>query len=210
VETEETDYLLSTTRAVRKRLDLERHVEPQVILDCIRLSQQAPTGGNSQTWQWLVINDAETRAALAEIYRDASEAYFSAPSARTDPQTERVRDSALYLRDNLHRVPVHVIPLIQGRADHVPPRHAASFYANILPAAWSFQLALRARGLGSAWTTLHLLEADRAAELLRIPEDYTQVALFPVAYTIGTEFKPAKRPPVDSIVHWNAWKSDEG
>jgi nitroreductase len=209
VDTVVTDYLLSTTRAVRKRLDLDRPVEREVILDCIRLSQQAPTGSNAQGWQWLVITDEATRAGLAEIYRDASADYFASPagggSGTPDPQSARVRESAMYLRDHLHRVPVHVIPLIKGRADQVPPQFAAGFYGGILPAAWSFQLALRSRGLGSAWTTLHLLQAERAAQLLGIPADYTQVAMFPVAYTIGTDFRPAKRPPVESIVHWDTW-----
>ena len=200
-----TDELLSTTRAVRKRLDLDRPVERQVILDCIRLSQQAPTGSNAQGWQWMVVTDPEKRAGLATIYREAAGDYFDSPVAEEDVAAQRVRDSARYLRDNLARVPVHVIPLVQGKASEVPRRLAAGWYGGILPAAWSFQLALRARGLGSAWTTLHLIQAERAAELLGIPDDYTQVALFPVAYTIGTDFKPAKRPPVETIVHWDTW-----
>jgi nitroreductase len=199
------DYLLSTTRAVRKRLDLDRPVETDVILDCIRLSQQAPTGSNAQSWQWLVVTDEEKRAGLAKIYREAAGDYFDSPVDGENPSAQRVRDSARYLRDNFHRVPVHVIPLVQGKVTEIPRKLMAGWYGGILPAAWSFQLALRARGLGSAWTTLHLLQADRAAELLGIPEDYTQVALFPVAYTIGTDFQPAKRPPVESIVHWNSW-----
>jgi nitroreductase len=208
VDTAVTDHLLSTTRAVRKRLDLDRPVERQVILDCIRLSQQAPTGSNSQGWQWLILTDEEPRAALAEIYRDASEDYFNSPGGEdtVDEQTQRVRDSAVYLRDNLHRVPVHAIPLVRGRAEQIPPTVAAGFYGSILPAAWSFQLALRSRGLGSAWTTLHLLQAERAAKVLGIPSGWTQTALFPVAYTIGTEFKPARRPPPESIVRWNRWE----
>jgi nitroreductase len=209
VDTAVTDHLLSTTRAVRKRLDLDRPVERQVILDCIRLSQQAPTGSNSQGWQWLILTDEEPRAALAEIYRDASEDYFNSPAGgedTVDEQAQRVRDSAVYLRDNLHRVPVHAIPLVRGRAEQIPPTVAAGFYGSILPAAWSFQLALRSRGLGSAWTTLHLLQAERAAKVLGIPSGWTQTALFPVAYTIGTEFKPARRPPPESIVRWNRWE----
>jgi nitroreductase len=102
-------------------------------------------------------------------------------------------------------VPVHAIPLIKGRVDRVSTEQLAGFFGSILPSAWSFLLALRSRGLGASWTTLHLLQAGRAAELLGIPEGYTQVALFPVAYTIGTDFKPAKRPPVDDIVHWDGW-----
>jgi nitroreductase len=207
MDTDVTDYLLSTTRAVRRRLDLERPVPREVILDCLRLAQQAPTASNSQTWRWLIVTDEAKRAALADIYRDASAEYFAAAStAGLDDQTAKVRTSSLYLRDNLHRVPVHAIPLIKGRVDHVPPEHLAGFFGSILPSAWSFLLALRSRGLGSSWTTLHLLAADRAAELLGIPDGYTQVALFPVAYTIGTDFKPAHRPPVEEIVHWDGWE----
>lgn len=198
------DHLLSTTRAVRKRLDLHRPVEREVILDCLRLAQQAPTGSNAQTWQWVVVTDPAVRGGLAEIYADASADYFAQP-VTGDEQTRRVRDSAVYLRDHLHEVPVHVIPCIRGRADQVPPEQAAGWYGSILPATWSFQLALRARGLGSAFTTLHLRQAARAAQLLGIPDDYTQVALLPVAYTLGTDFRPARRPPVETIVHWDGW-----
>jgi nitroreductase len=204
MDTTATDHLLSTTRAVRKRLDLDRPVPRDVIVDCIRLAQQAPTGSNSQGWRWVVVTDTETRAALADIYREASADYFAAERGG-DGQTTRVRSSAVYLRDHLHRVPVHVIPCITGRVDGQPNAVAAGFYGSILPAAWSFQLALRARGLGSAWTTLHLLAEQRSAELLGIPEGVTQVALFPVAYTVGTEFKPASRQPVEQIVHFDRW-----
>jgi nitroreductase len=206
VDTDVTDYLLSTTRAVRRRLDFDRPVPREVILDCLRLAQQAPTGSNSQTWRWLVVTDETKRAGLAEIYRDASAEYFAASGGEVDDQTARVRSSALYLRDNLHRVPVHAIPLIKGRVERVSTEQLAGFFGSILPSAWSFLLALRSRGLGSSWTTLHLLQAQRAAELLGIPEGYTQVALLPVAYTIGDDFKPAQRPPVEDIVHWDGWE----
>lgn len=199
------DLLLSTTRAVRRRLDFDRPVEREVLLECVRLAQQAPTGGNAQGWSWVIVTDADTRAALADIYRDASAEYFAARTGAADEQTQRVRASALYLRDNLHRAPVHVIPCIRGRRDEVSPANAPGFYGSILPAAWSFCLALRARGLGSAWTTLHLGLAERAAELLGIPENYVQCALLPVAYTIGTDFRPADRPAPETIVHWDGW-----
>jgi nitroreductase len=198
------DLLLSTTRAVRRRLDFDRPVEREVLLDCVRLAQQAPTGGNAQGWSWVIVTGAEKRAALAEIYRDASAEYFAAMTV-ADEQTKRVRASALHLRENLHRAPVHVIPCIQGCRDEVSPAGAPGFYGSILPAAWSFCLALRARGLGSAWTTLHLRLAERAAELLDIPDDYIQCALLPVAYTLGTEFRPARRPAPETIVHWDGW-----
>jgi nitroreductase len=199
------DLLLSTTRAVRRRLDFDRPVEREVLLDCVRLAQQAPTGGNAQGWSWVIVTDADKRAGLADIYRDASTEYFAAMTA-PDEQTKRVRASALYLRDNLHRAPVHVIPCIRGHRDEVSPAAAAGFYGSILPAAWSFCLALRARGLGSTWTTLHLRLADRAADLLDIPDDYIQCALLPVAYTLGTDFRPAQRPSPETIIHWDGWQ----
>jgi nitroreductase len=198
------DLLLSTTRAVRRRLDFDRPVEREVLLDCVRLAQQAPTGGNMQGWSFVIVTDAAKRASLADIYRDASAEYF-ATMTPADEQTKRVRTSALYLRDNLHRAPVHVIPCIRGRRDEVSSSHAPGFYGSILPAAWSFCLALRSRGLGSTWTTLHLRLAERAAELLDIPDDHIQCALLPVAYTLGTDFRPANRPPPETIVHWDGW-----
>ena len=207
---ETVDRLLSTTRAVRKRLDLERPVEKSVIEDCIRLSVQAPTGSNTQGWRWMIVTDADKRKGLADLYRAGAEAYLSAgatqATAQADPQTARVYDSAMYLMEHLQEVPVHVIPCLQGRLpEGVPQGMAAGFYGSIFPAVWSFQLALRSRGLGSVITTLHLAKEKEAAELLGIPADVSQVALLPVAYTKGTDFKPAKRPPIDGIVHWNQW-----
>ena len=209
-----TDALLSTTRAVRKRLDLERSVPKQVIRDCLELTQQAPTGGNQQGWRWLVVTDAEKRKTLAEIYRRGAGSYLEDEYQRAlddgRAQDARVYDSARYLADRLQDVPVHVIPCI--RVDHLPadpPRYAwPGLMGSILQAVWSFQLALRARGLGSVFTTLHLRGADEAAQLLGIPDGVMQVALLPVAYTIGVEFKPAKRPPSDEITHWEHWDSD--
>jgi nitroreductase len=206
IDTAVTDYLLSTTRSVRRRLDLERPVEPSVILDCLRLAVQAPTGGNTQNWRWMVVTDPEKRAALARLYSDAGRNYLASAAGRAmDDQTRKVYESAVYLTDILDRVPVHVIPCIEGRVDKAPNVAAASAYGSIMPAAWSFMLALRSRGLGSAWTTLHLLKERESAEILGIPEDITQIALLPVAYTVGTDFKPAKRPPVESITYWDSW-----
>ena len=203
----ETDRLLSTTRAVRKRLDLTRPVEREVILDCIRLAVQAPTGSNQQTWRWLVVTDAEKRKALTEAYNTAGKAYLSmmAENPSNDPQTKRVYESALALTDFLADVPVHVIPCFEGPVDLSSNMVAASQYDSIMPAAWSFMLALRSRGLGSVWTTLHLFREVDVAGLLGIPSNITQVGLFPVAYTIGTDFKPAQRPPVEDITFWNTW-----
>ena len=168
---------------------------------------QAPTGSNSQTWRWVVVDDADKRRALADLYRKSAEPYLS--SVDQEPaggQTARVFSSAMYLMNHLHEVPVHVIPCLAGTpaGRHAHACHGLDVRLH-LPAVWSFQLALRARGLGSTLTTLHLPEEQAAAELLGIPDDVMQVALLPVAYTKGTDFKPAKRPPVSKITHWNAW-----
>lgn len=205
-----TDDLLTTTRSVRKRLDFDRPVPRDIIESCIEISQQAPTGTNSQSWRWIVVEDKEKKAQLAEIYRMASEDYLAAQAKELensdDKQTRRVIDSAKFLSDNLQDAPVHVIPCLEG----VPPEGTpimgiAAMMASIFPAVWSFQLALRARGLGSCMTSLHLLNAPLAAEVLGIPDNILQVALLPVAYTKGTDFKKAKRPPASSIIHWDGW-----
>jgi nitroreductase len=210
IDTAVTDHLLSTTRAVRKRLDLERPVEPEVVLECLRLAVQAPTGSNQQGWRWVVVTDADKRKALADMYRAMGLGYLSMAREQAEAgQTKRVYDSAVFLAEILEQVPVFVIPCIQGRADNTPNGIAASIYGSIIPAAWSFMLALRSRGLGSVWTTLHLFQEKEAAELLGIPEDFMQVALLPVAYTKGTDFKPAERGPVEEITFWNAWGDTE-
>ncbi len=202
-----TDELLATTRAVRKRLDLTRPVPRELIDECLELAVQAPTGSNSQTWRWVVVDDAEQRKALADLYRKGAEGYLTAAGEQTaDAQTQRVFSSAVYLMEHLHEVPVHLIPCVQGKPeDPVPLAMASGLYGSIYPAIWSFQLAARARGLGTALTTLHLLHAKEAAEILELPDDVLQVALLPVAYSIGTDFKRAQRPPVAGITHWNKW-----
>jgi nitroreductase len=201
-----TDELLATTRAVRKRLDLERPVPREVILECLELAVQAPTGSNSQTWRWVVIEDADKRAAIAQLYRTAFLAYNAQRQPGVDAQTERVIDSALWLAENFHKVPVFVIPCVEGRiGPEMPMAQIAAVFGSIYPAMWSFQLALRARGLGSALTTLHLVQEKAVAEILGLPETIMQVALLPVAYTKGTDFKRAARPPVSEITHWNGW-----
>lgn len=205
-----TDALLSTTRAVRKRLDLSRPVPREVILDCIRISQQAPTGSNAQTWRWLVVTDAPLRKELARIYREGGSQYLElarARSAEGDAQTRRVYDSAFWLMEHLAEVPLHVIPCVIGRPPAGAPAIAhASVYGSIFPAVWSFQLALRARGLGSVLTTLHLFREEEVAKLLGIPEGVAQVGLLPVAWTKGTHFKPAARPAPETITSWNGWQ----
>jgi nitroreductase len=207
----ETDRLLSTTRAVRKRLDLKRPVERSVILDCIRLSMQAPTASNSQTWRWLVVTDAKKRAEVARIYKEIGDQYLEMARNNVpagDAQTKRVYDSAFWLKDHLREVPVHVIPCVIGRLpDGAPVGMGAAVFGSIYPAMWSFQLALRSRGLGSALTTLHLFREQEVAKLLGIPENVMQVALLPVGYTVGTDFKVASRPAPETITSFDSWSA---
>ncbi|MGQ0824247.1 MAG: nitroreductase family protein [Actinomycetota bacterium] len=208
----ETDRLLTTTRAVRKRLDLTRPVERDVILECVRLATQAPTGGNTQGWRWVIVDDPEKRAGLAELYRRSATPYLAAHRTRlgdaATAQMGAVLDSSDYLAEVLHEVPVHVVPCLLGTLpETVHNVEASGFYGSILPAVWSFMLALRSRGLGSAYTTLHLVFEQEARRLLGIPDTVTQVALIPVAYTIGSDFKPASRRPTEEITYWNAWKA---
>ena len=204
------DELLSTTRAVRKRLDLTREVPREVINECLELAVQAPTGGNSQGWRWLVVDDPGVRAKLAALYQEGARDYLASSAAQAEKegnkQNQRVFSSAQYLADHLAEVPVHLIPCIEGRPpENTPAAMYSGVYGSIYPAIWSFQLALRARGLGSALTTLHLRFEKEAAEVLELPDHVMQVALLPVAYTLGTEFKRAQRPPVAEITHWNRW-----
>lgn len=203
----ETDRLLTTTRAVRRRLDVDRPVEREVILDCLRIAVQAPTMSNTQEWRWMVVTDPAKRALVAETYRGLSEAYLdNARKTQDDPQNTRVYESAYELSQILDRVPVMVIPCIESSYDFGSGNAvAAAVYGSIIPATWSFQLALRSRGLGSVFTTFHLFGAQAVADALGIPDGVTQIALLPVAYTKGTDFQPAKRPPVETITFWDTW-----
>ena len=201
------DHLLSTTRAVRRRLDLSRAVPPDVIEECVRLALQAPTGSNRQGWRWIVVTDPRTRRTLADLYRQGFGPYLEqAGAARAerppDPQLQRVAESAIWLAEHLEEVPVHVIPCIWERGG--PP--TASLWGSIYPAVWSFQLALRSRGLGSVLTTLHLAHERAAADLLGIPARVYQAGLVPVAYFTGDDFRPARRRAVDDVVYWEHWE----
>jgi nitroreductase len=209
------DELLSTTRSVRKRLDLERPVERSVVEECIQLALQAPTGSNAQGWHWVVVEDPAKKAALAEMYARHFDPYIAmgdelqlySPDDTRSVRQAAVSSSARYLRDHFAEVPVLVIPCIWGRLPEVSDTFSqASFWGSLLPAVWSFMLAARARGMGSAWTTLHLPSEREAADLLGIPFDrVTQAGLFPLAYTIGTDFKVAPRLPLDDVLHWDTW-----
>lgn len=212
------DELLTTTRTVRKRLDLERPVERALLEECLAVAQQAPTGGNRQSWGFVVVTDPVKRAALGEIYARSWEIYATqgvsprrAPGvpmrdAAARERQRRIGASAKYLADNMGRVPVLIVPCIQGRTDGEPNVVQASIYGSVLPAVWNLMLAARARGLGTAWTTIHLFHEREAAEVLGIPfDDVMQVALVPLAHTIGTDFKAGAREPLDTFVHWEAW-----
>jgi nitroreductase len=203
------DHALMTTRSVRKRLDFSRPVERKVIEECIEIALQAPSGSNRQGWHFVVVIDAAKRDAIAQIYREIFASYIASPQAEYEPadprhgQQPRVRDSATYLADHMHECPVFVIPCLEGR-----PRGEgtqAGFWGSIIPAAWSFMIALRTRGLGTAWTSMHLAREREVAELLGIPESVSQAALLPVAYFTGDDFKVAKRLPASQVTHWDTW-----
>lgn len=210
------DALLTTTRSVRKRLDLSRPVEPEVIRECLELALQAPTASNSQSWHFVVVTDPHQRQALATIYRKGAAQYVEqmapvyqqrmASSKQEATAVARAIDSGRYLIEHLHEVPVHVIPCIRGRADQMPIVAQSGIWGSIMPAAWSFMLAARSRGLGTSLTSFHLYFEQEAAEVLGIPyEQVMQAALIPVAYTLGTDFKPATRKPLESVLHWDHW-----
>ena len=206
------DELLATTRVVRKRLDFSRPVDPAVILECLSLAVQAPTASNRQEWHWVFVTDPARKRELAEIYRSDEGEYVALPVPTLDPGDVRaaraaaVASSADYLRENMHLAPVLLVPCHLGRVDHAPVATQAALWGSMLPAVWNLMLALRTRGLGAAWTSVHLRHERRAAEVLGIPyENYTQGGLFPIAYTAGTDFKPAPRRPLSEIVHWETW-----
>ncbi|WP_427886245.1 nitroreductase family protein [Kribbella sp. GL6] len=206
------DELLTTTRTVRKRLDLGRAVPMEVIRECLEIALQAPSGSNRQTWHWVVITDAEKRAAVGEYYRRAVEQYLAGPGAagklhaedpERGPVQRRVGDSVAYLGERMGQVPVLVMPCLQAK--NLPAGNQSGLWGSILPSAWSFMLAARARGLGTAWTTLHLTYEQEVQELLGLPEDIRQTVLIPTAYSIGTSFKPAPRQPLDDVLHIDGW-----
>jgi nitroreductase len=205
--------LLTTTRSVRKRLDLARPVHRAIVEDCLRIGFQAPNGSNLQLYDWVLVDRPDVRAAMAEIYRGGLADQLALSAANTDPSPypdtdaqKRISASVSHLVEHLHEVPILVIPTVSGRLQDASIFEQASRWGSILPAVWNFMLALRTHGLGSAWTTLHLHREKEMAELLAIPYDeVTQAGLFPVAYTLGTTFKPANRSLSEQHVHWNRW-----
>jgi nitroreductase len=207
------DELLTTTRAVRKRLDLSRPVERSVVEECIEIAMQAPSGSNRQTWQWVLVDDPAKKQQLAEIYRGVFDSYATATPASSyaegDTRAERkeaINASARHLRDHYHEVPILMVAYQAGRPDQMPLGSQPGWWGSVIPAVWSFMLALRARAMGSVWTTMTCRREPEVAEVLGVPhEEYTHVGMFPVAYTIGTDFKPAPRLAPASVIHWNAW-----
>ena len=215
-----SDELLSTTRAVRKRLDFDRPVSVETLEECLQMAVQAPTGSNAQGWQFMFVTDPDKRARIGELYSQAFDIYREMPVAihhlhkdsgddALKSSQSRSTSSAEYLAENMGKAPAMLIPCIIGRTDTEATNNMiaqSATWGSIIPAAWSFMLAARARGLGTAWTTLHLMHEKEIAELLGIPyETYMQVALIPIAYTKGTDFKPAYRPPLDTVMHVNEW-----
>jgi nitroreductase/uncharacterized protein YndB with AHSA1/START domain len=199
------DHVLSTTRAVRKRLDLDRPVEDQVIYDCIDLAEQSPTGGNQSTRRWMVIRDAEQKKALAKLYLEAGGEWIIASYKGvegTGHHNEKVLASAAHLAENLEHMPAIVMVGIWGEHDN---SGRPGLFDSVIQGAWSFCLALRARGLGSAWTTVHLGKSAEIRDLIGMPEGITQIVLLPVAYTSGTEFKAAPRISAREITYIDRW-----
>ncbi|GLP78451.1 oxidoreductase [Mycobacterium antarcticum] len=207
-----TDELLSTTRSVRLRLDFDTPVQREVLAECLKLALQAPNASGSEGWQWVLVDDVEKKSALAEIYRANLAGANSKRTAQepSDPSPRRARMAAsgAHLAAHLQEAPLLLIPCLRGRVDRSTSAMSATFWASVMPAVWSFCLALRSRGLGTCWTTLHLFgNGERAAaEVLGIPYDeYSQVGMFPIAYTLGVDFKPAARLDPDQVTHWNGW-----
>ncbi|MEV0388284.1 nitroreductase family protein [Nonomuraea sp. NPDC050643] len=207
------DELLTTTRSVRKRLDLTRPVPMELVRECLEIALQAPTGGNRQGWHWIVVTDPELRKVIGGYYERSWRGYYESGSSATsmfkdDPvraaAQHRVSDSATYLAEHMHEVPVLVIGCLRV-GDGLPPGSQAGLWGSLLPAAWSYMLAARARGLGSAWTTLHLAYESEVAELLGIPADVRQGVLLPTAYYTGETFRPAARQPLDEVLHVDHW-----
>lgn len=211
------DELLTTTRSVRRRLDFDRPVPREEIERCIEIALQAPNGSNLQTWHWLLIDDRATLAELAKLYNLAMDDYIQQLGDAVGenyvgadiPRSGKITDSVLYLRENFARLPAVVLPLMAGRPEGQGLFMQASQWGSILQAAWSFMLAGRARGIASAWTTAHLWREREVAQLLGIPKHYCQTVLLPVAYSLGTDFKPAYRRPLAEVSSWNRFQGND-
>ncbi len=205
------DELLTTTRSVRRKLDLNRPVERAVIEECITIAQQAPVASHDEQWHFVVVTDQANKNAIAEIYRQGWSGYNKTRTPVEDATPEsrhrdKLVDSASYLAENMHRVPAMVIPCFGRRPDPTSIAWQSGIWGSIGPATWSFMLAARSRGLGTVWTSLHLIDEEAAAAVLGIPyPDVMQAALVPVAHMTQTRFKPAPRLPLSEILHWEGW-----
>ncbi|MDH6108793.1 nitroreductase [Kitasatospora sp. MAP12-15] len=203
------DELLSTTRAVRRGLDLERPLALESVKECLRLALQAPTGGNRQSWRWIVVADPERRAAVAEVYRTAFRLRHHQALQRLAELPTQERDllsSGQKLADRLHRVPVLVLPCVELEHAELPTGNQASLWASVLPAAWSYALAARSRGLATCWTTVHLGLEQEMAEVLGLPPTVRQAALIPTAHSLRGSYRPAPRLPLESLLHLDGWE----
>ncbi|MFG2296177.1 nitroreductase family protein [Streptomyces sp. NPDC048603] len=203
------DELLTTTRSVRRRLDTSRPLDLALVKECVEIAQQAPNGGNTQRWHWLVVADAALRCRIAAVYRRAFEARNPPADLPADTPEQvafaRMMRSGHHLAARLHEVPVLVIPCLRLREKEFPAGSQAGLWGSLLPAAWSYMLAARARGLGTAWTTAHLDAEEEVAALLGLPEGVRQGALIPTAHVLGEGFRPAPRRPVESVLHLDGW-----
>jgi nitroreductase len=208
------DEVLSTTRAVRKRLDLDRPVPRHLIEECVDLATQAPTGRNRQRWHFIIVTDSPQRKAVANLFRAAVAVGGGKPVNERDlrrmsahPESmRRIAAGFQHLHDNIHRIPAFVIPAVEGRTDHASVQEQSMTWGSILPAVWSFMLAARARGLGTVWTTAQAPLERELATILNVPYQEVMLAAFiPLAYTVGTDFRPARRIPRDEVLHWNHW-----
>ena len=208
-----TDELLTTTRTVRKRLDLTRPVPLELVKECLDIALQAPSGSNQQGWQWMVVTDPDLRARVGAIYSEVTDAYLASKSSAAKlfsdnpdraPIQQRVGTSVQWLGEHMGEVPVLLIPCIRAGRE-LPAGNQAGLWGSLLPAAWSYALAARSRGLGTAWTTLHLQREAEVADILGIPAGFHQAALIPTAYFTGETFKVAPREPIDTVLHVNGW-----
>mgnify|MGYP000350738989 CR=1 FL=1 len=218
------DVVLTTTRAVRRRLDFDRPVGREVIEECLRLAQQATMGSNQEDWRFVAVTDPARKAAIAALYREVWRETVERPLASREPATVARLDPAVresgaaraaqartlasvkYLVDNLERVPVLVFPCsVKPVPAHVLGDRASGYYGSIVPVTWSFQLALRSRGLGSVLATAIVYRSGPLAEILELPEGCHPFAMVPVAYTTGLDFRPAPRRPVGEILRWERW-----
>jgi nitroreductase len=215
------DHVLNTTRSVRLRLDLGREVSREIIEEALEIALQAPTGANTQTWRFLVVTDSKIKSGIADYYRKGAELYiadqtgmtqtgvsatreFSADDMRA-AQKEGVMNSSMFLLENMQNVPAMIIPCIESRFEDEKPFVQASMYGSILPATWSLMLALRARRIASAWTSLHLVYEKEVRELVGMPDNFTQAALLPIAWLKGGELHKAKRLPLSEVAYWDRW-----